>query len=283
MLQIFFVTISNSNYVDDTNILITGTNEFETVTKTNLVYDMLMKWVTDNRLYINSAKTRVLVFGGRRSDICLDDMDLRLPGRSGCVSVLGLTIDETLTWGEHIDGLAGRLAKANYALRHLARYCGLETLKTLYFACFQSLLKYGIAHWGRSGGMQRVFVQQKRAVRRMMELSARDSYRDSFRSLGVMTVPALYVYDILCFAFRNRDSFGGVQHGHATRCGHSDMRVEQHSTARYQRHTHCNACKIYNHLPRECKSIGPYALFKTAIKRMLVSRPLYTVEEYFGS
>lgn len=163
------------NYADDTNVLVCDRDETKALDRLDLVFDRMRNWVTANELSINMDKTNILVFGGRGSF----DGELFL-NRSGVsvaiaesVSVLGLVVDSRLGWDEHVHNLCSKLAKANYGLRILSRFCERDILRTQYFACFQSLAGFGIMHWGRSSKMQRVFILQKRAIRTILGLSQR--------------------------------------------------------------------------------------------------------------
>ena len=55
---------------------------------------------------------------------------------------LGLIIDETLSWKQHIDQIATKLCSACYALRNLKHTVPQSTLRTIYYAHVHSILSY---------------------------------------------------------------------------------------------------------------------------------------------
>jgi len=57
---------------------------------------------------------------------------------------LGLIIDKTLSWNQHIDQKATKLCSAGYALRNLKHIVPQSTLRTIYYAYIHSILSYGI-------------------------------------------------------------------------------------------------------------------------------------------
>jgi len=61
---------------------------------------------------------------------------------------LGLIIDETLSWNQHIDQVATKLCSVCYALRNLKHAVPQSTLRTIYYAYTHPTLSYGIICWG---------------------------------------------------------------------------------------------------------------------------------------
>jgi hypothetical protein len=57
---------------------------------------------------------------------------------------LGLQIDNRLNWTNHIDKLIPTLSGACYAVRSMLHVSNTDTLKSVYFAYFHSVMKYGI-------------------------------------------------------------------------------------------------------------------------------------------
>jgi hypothetical protein len=54
---------------------------------------------------------------------------------------LELAIDSSLSWKDHIVQMMLKLGRACYAIRYLM---SLDTLRTIYFSYFHSILSYGI-------------------------------------------------------------------------------------------------------------------------------------------
>ena len=63
---------------------------------------------------------------------------------------LGLTIDTTLTWKNHIGELTSRTNKACYAIRSIKPFMSLDVLRSTYFSYAHSIISYelyfGIIH-----------------------------------------------------------------------------------------------------------------------------------------
>jgi hypothetical protein len=61
---------------------------------------------------------------------------------------LGLQIDNHLNWTNHIDKLIPKLSGACYAVRSMLHVSNTDTVKSVYFANFHSVMKYGIIFGG---------------------------------------------------------------------------------------------------------------------------------------
>jgi hypothetical protein len=68
----------------------------------------------------------------------------------------------------HIDQLVPKLSAACHAVRSVLHISNTDTLKSIYFAHFHSLMKHGIIFWANSSDSKKVFTLQKKIVRIMM-------------------------------------------------------------------------------------------------------------------
>jgi hypothetical protein len=67
-----------------------------------------------------------------------------------------------------------------------------DTLKSIYFAHFHSLTKYGIILGGNSPERKKLFTLQKKIVRIMVGIKPRNSCRDLFKTLQILPLPCEY-------------------------------------------------------------------------------------------
>jgi hypothetical protein len=75
---------------------------------------------------------------------------------------LGLTIDDTLSWKQHIEQVVNKMCSACYALRNIKHIVPVGTLRVIYFAHIHSIISYGIIFWGSSSYASKVFILQKK-------------------------------------------------------------------------------------------------------------------------
>ena len=89
--------------------------------------------------------------------------------RSDSVKLLGVLLDETLSWRSHLVELSRKLARSVGIFYKLRHFVPLKTLKSVYYALFYPFLSYGITVWGATHGqyLSPVLFPQKTVVRAM--------------------------------------------------------------------------------------------------------------------
>ena len=139
-------------------------------------------WFSVNKLKLNEDKTRKIIFSTNNSIV------------NGCsIKILGITLDDTLSWSNHIEELANKLSSSIFLLRRLKTFLCFNTLKNCYFALFHSQISYATILWGGSSQSVRIFRLQKKAVRLIDNVGWRDHCQPIFKKLGIMPVPSLYM------------------------------------------------------------------------------------------
>jgi hypothetical protein len=172
------------------------------------------------------------------------------------IKFLGLIIDSTLSWKQHIDSIIPKLNRACFAIRQVKPYIALEALKTIYFSYFHSIVTYGIIFWGNSVHSQYNFKIQKRMIRLTTNLGVRDSCRCVFKELEILPLYSQYLYSLLMFVVKNRDLFQANTdvHSFGTRYK-NDFHLPSAKLKVFQRGTFYSGIKAYNHLPKNIKDL----------------------------
>jgi hypothetical protein len=78
-------------------------------------------------------------------------------------------------------------------------------LKSVYFAYFHSVMKYGIILWGNSSNSKKTFTLQKKAVRLMAGVKSRNSCRSLFKILEILVLPCEYYIFSMNFIVNKRE------------------------------------------------------------------------------
>ena len=63
---------------------------------------------------------------------------------------LGLRTDNHINWKNHIEKMIPNLCGACYAITSMVQISNINTLKSIYYAYFHSIMKYGIIFWDTS-------------------------------------------------------------------------------------------------------------------------------------
>ena len=150
---------------------------------------------------------------------------------------------------------------------------------SIYFAYFQSKLRYGIMFWGGDGKSAKIFCLQKKVIRLIIGVKKREFCKHLFREFQILTLASMYILEVLCFTKKYQ---GNVQqnidiHGHNTR-RKFDLHTLYCSTVLYQRSVTNMGIKLFNKLPIQIKQIASCKGYKREVKTFLLHNAFYTVE-----
>ena len=109
-------------FADDTNITLTAKTLTELKLALTPELSNLNCWLRANRLSLNVAKTELMIIGSRQRlntqcyevDIRIDDEMIKRVDRT---KSLGLTIDDRLSWSNHVDEICRKVSSAIGALK----------------------------------------------------------------------------------------------------------------------------------------------------------------------
>jgi hypothetical protein len=174
------------------------------------------KWFNANRLALNIDKTNIMKFATNNSPQYV--LNIEYSGKYIEESVntrfLGLQIDNHLSWSNHIDKLIPKLGGACYAVRCMFHISNTEILKSIYLAYFHSIMKYGIIFWGNSSHSKKLFTLQKRIVRLMAGVKPKNSCKNIFKRLEILTLPCEHIFSLMVFIAKNQEMFSTNSHIH---------------------------------------------------------------------
>lgn len=265
-------------YADDTALTL-GTKHPDCLDiQSYIAYNMAVQYCHQNDLVVNEEKTQQLVIGKKKEEVS------GIPGLAVSTEIkhLGVTLDQNLTWNKHVDNVCGKLSSGLYVLKRMSQISEDKTIRTTYFALFESHLRYGLAVWGYSsvGNLQRVLVLQKKAVRVMAKLGFRDSCRNAFKELRILTVVSLFILETTMFARSiNVEKRGNVHH-YGTRNANS-FDLPAHRLKLFEKKPSFIGAKFSNLLPAHITQLD-VKHFRRGLMNWLLDRPFYSVEEFLN-
>ena len=80
---------------------------------------------------------------------------------------LGLQIDNHINWKNDTEKTIPKLGGASYAIRLMVHISNKNTLKSIYYAYFHSIMEYGKIVWCNSTNSGKIFTLQKKIIRIM--------------------------------------------------------------------------------------------------------------------
>jgi hypothetical protein len=163
-------------YADDTTF---SSSSYFSVASTelqvNLQHDIdkLCQWSDKNKMVLNADKTKSILITGKRLKSRMQLSSLPLTASDSNIELvssqklLGVIIDEHLTFKEHINKLSKNLSKKVSLLRKIRRYLPLLERKLFYNAVVKPVMMYGSSIWSccSRNDLLRIFKLQKRAAR----------------------------------------------------------------------------------------------------------------------
>jgi hypothetical protein len=127
-------------FADDTSIFVTSTNNIELNQKLNSILHHISKWFQTNQLVLNANKAYIAKFTSSKSliyplNITHVDQTLAV---AKTIKFLGFLVDSHLSQKSQVNILLKKLGSACFMMRKLSYILNTGTLRTVYFAHFQS-------------------------------------------------------------------------------------------------------------------------------------------------
>ena len=193
------------NFADDANIAIRARTIQELEEKQKLAMKEMKDWSHSNKLCLNETQTNVVQFRTNErvlKTVNSDFKDLQVNE----AKFLGIFVDEHLRWNYHIKTLKTKCNKAIFSIRKIKELTNTKTALMVYFALFHSIISYGTLIWGNSVTSIELFKLQKKPIRSVLGLSQMHSCRLLFKDLNVMTLPSIYIFEMLKYVkFNEKD------------------------------------------------------------------------------
>ena len=197
---LFFIYINNlhvvikysevHHFADNTNLL-NFNNCVKSINK-QVNYDLktLSTWLKANKISLNVGKTELVLFTSSKKQLYCD-LKIKLNWKwlyeTDLVRYFGIQIDKRLTWKQQINHVALKLNKASAMLSKLRHALDSKTLRSVYYAIFESHLCYASLVWAQNtNSVKRLHLLQKKSLRIMF-----------FQSRNSHTVPLFKVSKIL--------------------------------------------------------------------------------------
>lgn len=269
-------------YADDTSMVVSAQNGTDLASSIDKVIKDFAEWCRTNGLMLNISKTECIYFSKRKS-IPPTVQDLLYKHNlkpADHVKFLGSIIDKSLEWNHQIDAVCKKINKGYFAILRLKTELSTEYIINIYYALIYSHLSYNIILWGQASQAQRVFYLQKRVIRLMFGLKARESCRPFFIRHKLLTLPSLYIYENIKYIRKNLHHFETNKNVYNTRHQHL-LKMSKPTHAYFKKAPHYASAEIYNALPESIKNIRSDTVFLKKLKSLLYTNCFYDLNTYF--
>ena len=162
-------------YADDTSQSVVGKSS-EIIEK--MICDDLVctiEWMKNNKLSLNLEKTECMLIGSSQKlsrcnplNVIVNDVKISNVQSS---KLLGVMVDQNLSWKEHIDFVGGKISKKLGVLRRMSSFMSFDCRYKVYCSIVFPHFVYCSSFWSMPSnldGIDRLFKLQKRAARTLL-------------------------------------------------------------------------------------------------------------------
>ena len=151
--------LASSLYADDTVIYGFSDDCDDLVEKVNFDLDNIYNWMIQNQLETHSKKSKHMFIGSSynlknkvsRKPIEINNQLIPRVDNYSLLILLGIEMDEKLSWEEHINHICLKVSAGIGAMRRIKAFVPLSTLKMLYDAIVQPYFDYCSPLWDNCG------------------------------------------------------------------------------------------------------------------------------------
>ena len=201
-------------FADDTNIYYESDSLHELEKTVNKELKKLYLWLNVNRLSLNIDKTNYIIFHPYNKPM-KQHITIKINKKAiiekEFIKYLGILIDSTLSWKQHISNVSKKISRAIGIMYKLRPFLPLSVMKNVYYSLIYSHIIYAIEAWGTASQTEidKILILQKRALRLM---TFNDIYPTVcgplissgpiFAKLKTLKINDIYKYQVSKFIFK---------------------------------------------------------------------------------
>ena len=200
-------------FADDTSAFKSGKNLNMLINDMNIEINNIAVWFRANKMCVNVSKTKYIIFRARGKTINNDinlSYNANEPGQpiddsliynlerihdnnqdknSRSYKLLGVYLDEYLTFNHHVNTLCNKLSKSLYCINRVKNMLSLKALRLLYFALFHPHINYCpiILNCTSTKNKSRIQKLQKKAIRTITKSSFKAHTEPLFEQNRILT------------------------------------------------------------------------------------------------
>jgi Reverse transcriptase (RNA-dependent DNA polymerase) len=206
-------------FADDTIGLTSGPELHPLLNKANLELQKLGMWFRANKMAVNVSKTKFIIFKPKGKKITLNpnegiffnNNDLNSPNDPNKIykldriyddnpvsqdrtyKLLGVLIDEHLSFNQHCTYIGNKIAQSNYIIARSKNLLPSKMLKTLYYSLVHPHLLYCLPIYSCTSAknLKKLLVMQKKAIRSICNSSYNQHTAPLFLDLKIMPLNEL--------------------------------------------------------------------------------------------
>lgn len=252
---------------------------------------MIDTWCHKNNMAVNPSKTTCMVITSKRQANRETDLKLFINHvqikNVKCQKLLGIYIDNTLSWKEHINKTCSKVVSKISLLKRISYFLTSEMKQLFYNAYIVPILDYGCVIWSHANtsALNRIIKLQKRTARIILHKPIQTQTKELFTTLkwlsffsrckyhsGLIVYKALnklapdYITNILPVA--NNESYN------LRSSSRKDIQHIRPRTNVLRNSFRFTGMNIWNSTPLHIRSSNNIVLFKKKLKSYLLQNDL---------
>ena len=286
-------------FADDTSCLTAGPKLPELIEYANFEMQKVANWFRANKMAINTSKTKVVIFHtkGKSMDskgrvLIFNENEIGSQNVPELISpiervanykILGVTIDENLSFDTHVLTVNSKIAKSLYCIRKVKNLLPLKAMRTLYFAMIHPHLLYclNIFSCTTAKNLDKIAKKQKQAIRCITNSTYNAHTAPLFAKLEILPLTELVKFEKAKFMFKYVNNMLPDSFNEMWKSNHhlnenrplrnaNDLNIPAHSYETVKKLPLFSLPKLWNDLENE-KHITNFTTFKICVKGNLMS------------
>ena len=192
-------------YADDTTLYTSITTQVNNAHSLNSDIDKVNCWLAINKLSLNVSKTKYMIFHALNKDLtrCIPTLVINgnIIERVRNFNFLGILFNENMSWKNHLNKLANKLAKISGVLNRVKRILPVNIMRTLYHSMVHSHMNYGILAWGFESS--RIIKIQKKIIRIITCAKYNAHTEPLFKAMDILKVEDLFNLNAIKFYYNH--------------------------------------------------------------------------------
>ena len=181
-------------YADDTYFYCSNHDKLELERNLQASLDCLKRWCHENGIVLNTDKTKVMLITSRQKRTVLNDAVLNLQysdidiSMTTCDKILGIQVDENLTWNSHFNFLSKKLSSYMWLLSKIRTYLSTEHRLLFYNAYIKPHLDYCSLIWSNTSNLNinKVNKLQSRSCKLILGIEY-NGLIEAFKRLNILS------------------------------------------------------------------------------------------------
>ena len=182
-------------YADDTTLYYIDKSQACIEQQLQTALHKLSEWCKENGMLINTTKTKVTLITTPQRRVNLNNYNFHLTYTNEalsvvtCEKILGVFIDNNLTWTNHTDAVAKKIVSNLWLLSRIKTYLTTHQRVQFYKSYVQPHIDYCNTIWGGTSqrNLDRIYRLQKRACKIILDYKY-ENIADSMEELKILNI-----------------------------------------------------------------------------------------------